>query len=368
MSRPRFLFISGHDFRSRRKASVHFIAENLSRVGDVQFFSVGFSPLSMLRKDPRSHLYQRANRVETVGSVEAFLQKSWFHPFRLPVMDDLLPMGFWFQAHARALPSAVRGWIMKADVVFFESGLPISYFPPVKALNPKAKTVYLAADRLDTIGCSRHLQALLLDVAPQFDLIRVPSPVMRHDFGEGANVAVIPHGYDAPASTNAAPSPYKRPVNAVSVGSMLFDAELIRRLCALAPDVQFHVIGAGAGARGLSAANLTVYDEMPFQQTRPFIEHADVGVAPYAGSQVSHYLADTSLKLMQFAASGLPAICPRSVAGANTHRFGYDSSHPETALTALRAALAHGRFQPIIHAGWQQVSRQLIDQIGLAQQ
>ncbi|MGO9720034.1 MAG: hypothetical protein ACLPOA_05495, partial [Methylocella sp.] len=37
----RILIISGHDFRSPRKANIHFIAQELAKIASVQFLSVG---------------------------------------------------------------------------------------------------------------------------------------------------------------------------------------------------------------------------------------------------------------------------------------------------------------------------------------
>lgn len=44
MSEGRFLIVSGHDYRSKRKASLHFIADCLKRRGKVSFYSPGFQP------------------------------------------------------------------------------------------------------------------------------------------------------------------------------------------------------------------------------------------------------------------------------------------------------------------------------------
>ena len=47
-ARQNLLVISRHDFRSPRKASVHFIARELAKSATVRFASIGFSLLSKL--------------------------------------------------------------------------------------------------------------------------------------------------------------------------------------------------------------------------------------------------------------------------------------------------------------------------------
>jgi hypothetical protein len=69
MAGDRFLIISGHDFRTRRKASVHFIAQSLLQHGEVSFYSVGFSHVSRAKMDPRVDLWSLANTVCEVDGV-----------------------------------------------------------------------------------------------------------------------------------------------------------------------------------------------------------------------------------------------------------------------------------------------------------
>src|SRR5450759_4618353 len=81
----RILIISGHDFRSPRKASLHFIAQELAKTASVQFLSIGFSILSLIKGDPRSELAGRANVARNENGVECFLWKTLVHPFNTKV-------------------------------------------------------------------------------------------------------------------------------------------------------------------------------------------------------------------------------------------------------------------------------------------
>jgi 2-beta-glucuronyltransferase len=96
---------------------------------------------------------------------------------------------------------------------------------------------------------------------------------------------------------------------------MIFDADVFRTLCAIVPEVHFHVIGSDVTENRPAADNLTLYSEMAFAKTRRYIDHSDVGIAPYRFDASATYLADPSIKLVQFSAAGLPAVCPTFAQG-----------------------------------------------------
>jgi 2-beta-glucuronyltransferase len=69
----RILIITGHDFRSPRRTTIHFVAQELAKAASVRFLSVGFSYLSLLKGDPRSELAELANTASHVNGVECYL-------------------------------------------------------------------------------------------------------------------------------------------------------------------------------------------------------------------------------------------------------------------------------------------------------
>src|SRR3979490_901359 len=82
---PSFVILSGyHDYRSKRKADLHFIADELKEPGEVNFLSLRYSYLTRYKEDPRHDLWDRANRHETVRGVGCYLWRTPIHPFRLP--------------------------------------------------------------------------------------------------------------------------------------------------------------------------------------------------------------------------------------------------------------------------------------------
>lgn len=125
---------------------------------------------------------------------------------------------------------------------------------------------------------------------------------------------------------------------------MLFDPGFFAEASHRFPNVHFHIIGCGQPHHPSYGSNVTVYDEMPHEETVRYIRHADIGIAPYRSESVPGYLADTSMKLIQYDFLAVPAVCPHSVTGDYASRFGYtpgDGVSVEQAIT--RALNAPGK-------------------------
>ncbi len=342
---PRFkiLVLSGQDFRSKRQVNIHFIARAMMEVGDVRFFSIGFSRLSLIRRDPRANLWASANRIERVDGVECFLWRTPLHPINLArhgaaaaprALSESL-----FARYAATPQPVLDQWAREADLIVLESGMAPILMARLRACAPRARFVYVASDALETIGCDAAVERALARHADAFDVIALPSPLLARDFPPGSRLAHIPHGLDARVlGARAAPSPYGPGAHAISVGSMLFDPDFFRIAAAVRPRIRFHVIGAGVPVP--AADNIVVYPETPFAETLPFIGHATIGLAPYRQAGAPAYLADTSMKLMQYAALGVPAVCPHFAAGGHAGRFGYRPGDPRSIAAALDAAMA----------------------------
>ncbi len=353
------LLISRHDYRTKRKANVHFIARELAALGRSRFFSFSFSQISRRTQDQRLSLWDRANRVETMDGVDCYLWRTLLHPSKAPRSLQGL-MALYYRAYVATVPATLRRWIAESDHVILEAGGPEIFYDLIRAVNPRCKILYVCSDTLDTIGASFYLKDTLARIAPGLDGIRIPSPRMRTAFPPGCRLYYVPHGIDALSLQTGDASPYQAERNAVSVGNMLFDPAVFEAAAPAYPDVQFHVIGGGPRAASLSAPNITVYDEMPFSQTLAYIRYADVGVAPYQSAMATPYLTDTSMKLMQYAYFGLPAVCPSGIAAGYSHRFGYDRAVPGSIIAAMGDALAYGRFQGDNFLSWAEVTQRLL--------
>ncbi len=360
--RQRMVLISDHDYRTRRRANMHPIADALVRQGhDVTFISVRFSLLSRIKGDSRTFLWNRANRPEMHNGVCCYLWRTAIHPFhvRKPGLAGLTAglYGAYASWPNRFIDESLRS----ASSVIVESGLGALLFKRIRALNPSTTTVYVASDDLETVGVHPCVQARLEGSAGCIDQICLPSPKMAPGFAwAGRRVFHVPHGLDTSDFRSAMASPYSSGLNAVSVGSMLFDTDVFVRGAARLPDVHFHVIGPGTSFE--PPPNVRLYPEMAFRDTIAFIRHAAVGLAPYRPAPGCNYLCDTSMKLMQYEHLGVPAVCPTFAAGDRDHRFGYSPGDWPSFEMAVRKAIACGRnATPRSFLSWDDVVRRLLD-------
>ena len=351
------LIISRHDYRTARRASVHFLAQKMAEQGHrVSFLSIGYSWLSRLRGDSRAHLFDRANRWETVDGVRSYLWRSAWHPVKLPIPPAVA--GWIYQLWANGPFPEFDATAGEADVVIVESGIAPALLPRIRAAAPNARIIYRATDLLATAGVPSCIEDMLRANEGLIDLVVVVARTMLPHFGQfQCPKLFIPHGVDLQRLRLRTQSPYARPDNAVSVGSMLFDARAVQSLAAATPHFTFHVIGA---PKGDFPANVIQYDEMSFERTLPYLQHADVGIAAYAPAQAAEYLSDSSLKLRQYAAIGLPSLCPDFAVGDHPLRFGYDPSQPADIARAFAEA-TQARRTPVLAKDWNDIAEELVE-------
>ncbi len=359
--RGSFLVISAHDYRSPRKANIHFIARELARRGTTRFFSLRYSALSRFTADPRLGLDARANRIERQDGVDCFLWKTPVHPFntRRPLLRPFETLMFhWYVHHPD--PVLAR-WIDEADTILFESGTAPVFFDMAARRNPAARTIYIASDDLDTINAADYVKRTFRRIAPAIDAIRLPSLALAAGVPRDARLLFIPHGVDPALATQGDPSPYGPGIHAVSVGSMLFDPVFFSFASHRFPEIRFHIIGSGRPRLPGYGDNVTVYDEMPHADTVRYIKHAHLGIAAYRAARMPDYLADTSMKLIQYDFFGLPAVCPQAVVGDYRSRFGYMPGDMFSVVRAVRGALAAPRLSSRRHLSWVEVVDRLLD-------
>jgi 2-beta-glucuronyltransferase len=349
------VILSGyHDYRSKRKADLHFIADQLKERGEVSFLSLRYSYLTRHKEDPRHDLWDRVNRFEKVDGVNCYLWRTPIHPFCLPNHFALVEKAI-FAVFSSYLPKAMRAVIKRADIVLVESGMSIIHIPLIKRLNPMVRIIYMAPDSLDAIGQARAIEAN----AALIDRVRVPSPYLAKDIPREVPCYYIPHGIDKAQLEKIGPLPFTPgSLNAVSVGSMLFDPSFFETAGRLFPDVKFHVIGSGHVEQRTD--NVHYYPEMPFDKMLPFLKHSSFAIAPY-GSSVAAYLTHASMKLMQYNYLGIPAVCPDLIVGNGMGRFGYRIGDRESIKHAIENALAASQITPYPHLGWAEVRDRLLE-------
>jgi 2-beta-glucuronyltransferase len=361
--KPKVVIVSGvHDYRTPRRGSIQAVADALVRLHyEVCFISVRFSPISLVKGDHRAFLWSRANRAEDIDGVQCYLWRTPFHPFRcgIDALDATARPLFSAYAHLpnRFIDDALRA----ASYIVVESGLGIMLIHRARQLNGHARIIYRGSDALHTIGAPPALDAELRRHASDVDAYCLLADKMAADFRWAANKTyTVPLGVHRGDFADIGPSPYAGGMNAVTVGSMLFDRSFFQHAAARFPDIQFHLIGTGGAFEAL--ANVRQYDEMPFKATLPYLKYADFGIAAYRPQANSGYLAQSSLKLMQYEYLGLPAVCPDYAVGASPNRFGYAADDGAGIERAIGRALAHGRFAGDANVlSWEEVAERLLN-------
>jgi 2-beta-glucuronyltransferase len=356
--------LSAHDYRSSREANIHFIARELAKRGEIRFFSLRYSLLSRHKGDPRVSLDGHANRIEKCDGVECYLWKTPVHPFNthrpdLRKLEDLM-----FRGYVALASRVLKRWLSEADVVIFESGVAPVFFELAKRLNPQVRTIYIASDDLDAIDVAGFVKDAFCRAAPRMDTIRVPSRTLVETIPSKGNIALVPHGIDRTPASGESPSPYRDALNAVSVGSMLFDSTFFAEASHRFPHVHFHIIGCGQPHHPSYGPNVTVYDEMPHEETVRYIRHADIGIAPYRSEAVPAYLADTSMKLIQYDFFGVPAVCPHAVVGGYASRFGYKPGDGVSVEQAINQALQAPHESARQYLSWSEVTDRILAPAG----
>ena len=353
------VFVSAvHDFRMLRRGSIQSLASAMAKMGHaVTFVSVRFSLLSLIKGDSRKFLWRKLNRPELVNGVLCYLWFTVLHPFQLKskFIESLLwPFYFLYKRSRNGfLDDSFRSAVI-------ESGHGILFAERARRLNSDAKIIYRASDKLSTIGASGVLQAELEKNAKTFDWFCLLSADMADEFAWASEKTFcVPLGIDPEEYKNNGPNPYVMPVNAISVGSMLFDPSVFQTAAVLFPAVQFHLIGCGA--KFDAPENVKFYEEMAFKDTLRYIEYASIGIAPYRATQGAGYLATSSLKLKQYEYLGIPAACPTFAVGQSKNRFGYEPTDEASIGRAIDEALS-SEFVPVpVPLDWQDLARRVLD-------
>jgi 2-beta-glucuronyltransferase len=292
--------------------------------------------------------------------VECFLWKTLLHPFNLHSkllrpLEDLL-----FGLYRNTPCPTLKQWLGQADVIIYESGIPPILFDLAKRLNPQARHIYLCNDDLQTIDAADFAVRTLDRVAPKMDAVALVARSMAGSLPASVNAFFVPHGLDPSLDALGDPSPYGAGNHVVSIGSMLFDVDFFVIASQAFPALTFHVVGSGHPHDARYGPNVEVYGHMPYDRTICYIKHAHIGIAPYRAEHVPAYLADSSMKMMQYDFFGLPTVCPDSVTGDYNGRFGYAPGDPESICTAIARALEapHRRTRNIL--SWSEVTDRLL--------
>lgn len=331
-----------------RKTGMTFLAEALAGQGnDVRVVTVHMSWLSKLAGAPRfKNISREPFNAWVIRS--ARLQSYVWLPFLHPVRGKgALGKMVWTalaKLYSSLLPRELITEAAQSDVIVIESCVAIVLFPHLKKAAPRAKFIYCASDRLDVVGMPPELSEALNNTIAHYDLVRVPAEAMLDDFGPAANVKYLPHGLDHTTFDAVIENPYPAgSVNAVVAGDMSSDIKVIVELIDAFPAVHFHLFGKLDEKLIARSGNVTHHGEVGFQKLAGYIKYADVGLAPYSTRHRSEYLAQSSLKLLQYSYCRLPVIAPEFVKGQRVNVMAYDPDSRTSIVNSMQLGLNFDR-------------------------
>jgi 2-beta-glucuronyltransferase len=308
----RVVLFTGHYHASRRRAGFHWLAKAFHDLGwDVTFATVSFSPLSDLAKDFRSQLIPRGehNRlVEVKPRFSSFVWRTPFHPVHM--RSDLLNhlTNPFFGLYGRLPLGAITDNVRAADLIIFESDASLMLVPRIRRLNSRARLVYRMSDDLTMLRGHPAIYAAEQANVGLFDLISVPSWSLWNNKKSYPRITWHSHGIEKAIFDHQHTSPYAPGTrNAIFVGVSHLDGNAVDVAAAQFPDWRFHVIGPLPYRS--TAPNVTVYGEMAFEDTIPYIQHADIGLGTRSYVPGAEALSD-SLKILQYTYTGLPILAP----------------------------------------------------------
>ena len=338
----KFVMIAGHGALAPRKVGFHFWSDYLrARGDDVYFITVGQSQLSLLKAKQRP--LKPYNEWVFLG--DRFLGMNWVPPFHpclnKPGLNNLLlPL---FALYPRFFPESALAPIADADFIVVESGPGLALIPQLANACKQATIIYEVSDRLVTVGAHPAIIKAEKCALDYFSLIRVPAMIMLKDFPANKPVWYSPQGMHKEDFDREYPSPYTNPKNAVRVGDMLFDAAVIAIMANAFPDWTFHLFGRNARLEQ-SLPNVIEHGEKPIGELTPYIQHADIGLAPYRQAPNCEYLAQSSLKMIQYTYCQLPIVAPAFAAAGRPHVLAYESADkPASVLSAFEKAIHFDR-------------------------
>jgi 2-beta-glucuronyltransferase len=309
----RVVLVSGHYLQSKRRAGFHWLADEYHKAGwQVIFVTASLSWLSYIRRDHRLayDLRRQANRL--VWPQDRLGSYVWFTPWhpanlRIGLLNELTRSAF---AQYGDLPMPGDSDIFaSADLIILESTPGLMLAPRCKRIAPNARMVYRVSDDMRLLRNHPAVLDAEEKLVGQFDLVSTPSDYIYRRFAKLPRAALQYHGINKEAFDQPRPNPYAndKRTKAVFVGNAYFDHDFLRIAATLKPDWVFHIIGPIPGLP--RSDNIIPHGELPFNDTIPFLQHADVGLQTIACSPGAESFTD-SLKILQYTYCRLPIIAP----------------------------------------------------------
>jgi len=355
------LLITSHIWNSKRKAGFHWIADALWRMGWEVYFVTAVSQIDKIKGDYRFQYLSSLELNTVITEKEHFYSYIWFRwwrpmDLRHPWMNKITaPL---FRTYGRqVIDNHLKEIIKTADLVIFESIPNVAFFPTFKKINPNARYVYRVSDNLHLSNIHPAVLEIEERIAPDFDLISVPTQNIFDKFAPLTNVKLQRHGipkhlYDRKHNNPYAPNT----INAIFVGSLSFDYDFLSKASKLFPEIDFHIIGPLPNLPKRN--NIHTYGEMPYEETIPFVKYATIGLSPMTRPS----LGDSN-KILQFTYCKLPIVISSINRSNWPHFFYYDIGSEKSIVNAIQGALSFDKniIPKEMVNSWEQLVQSLLE-------
>ena len=306
------------------------------------YFVTAVSQIDKIKGDYRFQYLSSLELNTVITEKEHFYSYIWFRwwrpmDLRHPWMNKITaPL---FRTYGRqVIDDHLKDIIKTAELVIFESIPNIAFFPAFKKINPNARYVYRVSDNLHLANIHPAILDIEMKIAPDFDLVSVPTQNIFDKFSHLPNVKLQKHGVPTHLYDLNYNNPYTSRTNAVFIGNLAFDHDFIEKASTLFPKIQFHIIGPISNLPQKS--NIFSYGSMPYEDTIPYVKYASIGLSP----RTMGSLGDSN-KILQYTYCKLPVVISSINRSEWPHLFYYDIGNAKSIQKAIEQALLYDRRQ-----------------------
>lgn len=330
-----------HMYNSKKKAGFHHLAKSFLNNGyNVTFCTVENSILDILaaksnkRERYLTTLYSIAPKSMNGLTISSYL--SLISPIKNTQTLNPLFQNIYMKGYSKVLSFSY-------DIVIFESTNGLFLFDKFKKNNPNAKFIYRVSDDLELVNGTKEIISHENSILPKFDLISTPSLSITKKLKlKSPKIKIITqyHGIEKEIYEKKYLNPYDQTKkNFVFVGTGFMDDGFLKIAADINSNWVFHIIGNLP--QPVISQNIIYYGEMLFDETIPYLKHADVGLQIRSNSKGIETL-EKSLKFIQYTYVQLPIIAPKYMNLKDSHVFSYEHTK-ESIVDAINKALSFNR-------------------------
>lgn len=332
------VLISGHFYKSKRKAGFHLISEAFTNSGYATIFiTAPCSYLFRVKKDHYSNKipFKKNKVVKHETNVYSYIHFTLFHVFNFKnIIINYLTCYLFKIYQLFTFSKELKKEIKESNIIILESTPGLFLFNKLKKLNPNARYVYRVSDDLEILNAHPSLIKFENNILNKFDLVSVPSQYIFDKLkgkSSEANIRLHYHGINKELYDSELINPYrKKSVNAVFIGVTGLDYKFLEHAALNHLGITFHIIGPLE--EKVKYDNIKYYGEMPFEKTIPYVKYADIGLHTIEYSKGAESFTD-SLKVHQYTYCGLPIISSYFLKSERKNSFYYkDNQDIELAI------------------------------------